>query len=462
MRRKDIARAAATLATHLARQPRVVGKQSAKLAGELARILAGRSALAPAAGDRRFADAAWSGNAGYRRLLQAYVALGAALDRSVDDARMDPLNTQRARFATSLLIDALAPTNSLAGNPAALRKLAATKGTSLLRGLANLVDDIASGRGLPKQVDPRPFTVGRNLASTPGAVVFRNDLLELIQYAPTTTHVHGRPLVIVPPQINKFYVFDLTPQNSFVRAALDQGVQTYCVSWRNPTRKHAQWGLDAYVAALGEAADAAREISGSPDLNVFGACSGGITLCAWLGYLAATRARHVHSVTLAVCVLDTAALSEGTAGLFVTPATIKAARAASRKRGVVEGTDLARMFAWMRPNDLVWNYVVNNYLLGNDPPANEILYWNNDTTRLPAQLHADFLDLFSANALVRPRGLASAAAGSTCRSSASMRTSSAASPITSRRGRASIAPRSSWAAGERRSCCPTAATSRAS
>ena len=406
VRRKEIARAAATLATHLARQPRVVGKHSAKLAGDLARILAGRSTLAAPAGDRRFADAAWSGNAGYRRLLQAYVALGAALDRCVDDAGMDALGTQRARFATSLLIDALAPTNSLAGNPAAMRKLAATKGTSVLRGLANLVDDIASGRGLPKQVDARPFTVGRNVASTPGAVVFRNEVLELIQYAPTTTQVHARPLLIVPPQINKFYVFDLTPANSLVRAALEQGIPAFCVSWRNPTKANASWGLDAYVAALGEAAAAAREIAGSPDLNVFGACSGGITLCAWLGYLAATRAKHVHSVTLTVCVLDTAALSEGTAGLFVTPATIKAAKAASRKRGVVEGTDLARMFAWMRPNDLVWNYVVNNYLLGNDPPANEILYWNNDTTRLPAQLHADFLELFQSNALVRPRGLA--------------------------------------------------------
>jgi polyhydroxyalkanoate synthase len=174
------------------------------------------------------------------------------------------------------------------------------------------------------------------------------------------------------------------------------------VSWRNPTRGQANCGLDAYVDALEQAVDAVREIAGSRDVNLFGACSGGITLSALLGYLAAGNERKVHSATLAVCVLDTAALRSTTAGLFVTPATIAAAKAASRKRGVLLGTDLARMFAWMRPNDLIWNYVVNNYLLGNEPPAHDVLFWNNDSTRLPAQLHADFLDLFETNPFPLP------------------------------------------------------------
>jgi len=406
VRSKEMMSAATMLATHLARQPGVVARQSTRFAGELARIVAGSSTVAPASGDRRFADQAWSDNAAFRRLLQAYVALGSGLERCVDDAKMDKRTTERAHFVMSLYIDALSPTNFLAGNPAALRKLGATKGTSVLRGFANFVDDLTSGRGLPKQVDARPFTVGKNVANSQGAVVFRNDLVELIQYTPTTAKVHARPLLIVPPQINKFYVFDMTPQNSIVRAVVAEGMQTFCVSWRNPTRADAQRGLDAYIEALDEAAGAVRDICGVPDINVFGACSGGITLSAWLGWLAATRSRTVHSVTLAVCVLDTASLMDSTAGLFVTPATIAAAKAASKKRGVVEGTDLARMFAWMRPNDLVWNYVVNNYLLGNDPPANEILFWNNDSTRLTARLHADFLDLFDSNALVKPRGLA--------------------------------------------------------
>ena len=397
VRRKDMLTAASTLLTQLARQPRAVSRQYAKFLGELLQVATGRSALAPAGGDRRFADAAWSDSAAFHRLLQAYLALGKSLDACVDDARLDATNTDRARFVVSLLVDALAPTNFIVTNPAALKKAVDTKGVSVIRGLANLVEDLTSGKGLPKQVDARPFKVGGNLANSPGAVVFRNEVLELIQYAPTTPDVHERPLLIVPPQINKYYVFDLAPAKSIVAWSLGSGVQTFVVSWRNPTREHADWGFDAYVGALEEAVDAMREITGSPDVNVWGACSGGITLTAFLGYLAARRQRKVHCATLAVCVLDMSTIQQTTPGLFMTPATIEAARKASRKRGVLEGKDLARMFAWMRPNDLVWNYVVNNYLLGNDPPAYDILSWNNDTTRLPARLHSDFLDLVDAN-----------------------------------------------------------------
>jgi len=402
IRRREVLATAKTLARHLAREPKMLSRQYARFVADCARVIAGRSPLAPSQEDRRFADAAWTESAVFRRLLQAYVALCTSLDRCVDEAKMDATSAERARFVVSLFEDAIAPTNFLATNPAALRKLVDTKGTSVIRGLANFVDDLAGGTWLPRQVDSRPFVVGKNVAATPGAVVFRNELLELIQYAPTTPGVHERPLLIVPPQINKYYVFDLAPARSIVQWALQSGVATFIVSWRNPTRDHAESGLDAYVEALEEAVDTVREIAGSRDVNLFGACSGGITLSALLGHLAARRQRKVHSATLAVCVLDMSAVRGTTAGLFVTPATIAAAKAASRKRGVVLGTDLARMFAWMRPNDLVWNYVVNNYLLGNEPPAHEILFWNNDTTRLPARLHADFLDLFEANPFSRP------------------------------------------------------------
>ena len=397
IRRKEVLGAAAKLVRQLARQPRAVSREYVRFLAECARILAGRSQLAATPGDRRFADPAWADSAVFRRLLQAYVAVCTTLDRCVDQAKLEATAGDRARFAVSLFEDAIAPTNFMGGNPAALRKLVDTKGTSALRGLANFIDDLGSGTGLPRQVDARPFAVGKNLATTPGAVVYRNDLLELIQYAPTTADVHARPLLIVPPQINKYYVFDLAPSHSVVAWSLASEVPTFVVSWRNPTRAQADCGLDRYVEALERAVAAVRDISGARSINVFGACSGGITLAALLGYLAARRRRDVHSATLAVCVLDTATMLNTTAGLFVTPATIAAARAASRKRGVVEGTDLARMFAWMRPNDLVWNYVVNNYLLGNEPPAHDILFWNNDATRLPARLHADFLGLFETN-----------------------------------------------------------------
>jgi polyhydroxyalkanoate synthase len=405
IRREELLAAASSLLVELARQPRMLSRQSVAFLAELGRVLAGRSALAPAAGDRRFADAAWIEGAGFRRLLQAYIALGRSLDRCVDEAKLDPMSTDRARFVVSLLIDAIAPTNFVVTNPAALKKAVATRGTSLIRGLANLVEDLASGRWLPRQVDARPFAVGKNVANTPGAVVFRNEMLELIQYAPATAEVHRRPLLIVPPQINKYYAFDLAPGKSIVRWSVDSGVRTFAVSWRNPRPEHAAWGIDAYVGALEQAVDAIREITGSDDVNLWGACSGGITLTAFLAWLAAARRPKVHAATLAVCVLDTKAVKQTTPGLFVTPSTIKAAKASSRKRGVVDGAELARMFAWMRPNDLVWNYVVNNYLLGNEPPAYDILFWNNDTTRLPAQLHADFLDLLDTNPFVHPRAL---------------------------------------------------------
>ncbi len=403
--RKDVAAAATELLGHLARQPGVASKAYASFVAELGRVAAGRSTLAPAAGDRRFADKAWSDSALFRPILQSYVALTGTLDRCVDDAGLDARSAERARFVVSLFSDAIAPTNFLAGNPAALKKLSDTKGASLIRGFANFVEDLASGRRLPRQVDARPFVLGKNVATTRGAVVYRNELLEVIQYAPTTPEVHRRPLLIVPPQINKFYVFDLAPSNSLVRWSLDSGVQTFIVSWRNPTRAHADCGLDSYVEALEQAVDAVREVSGADDVSVLGACSGGITLTALLAWLAAVDRRKVKSATLAVCVLDTAAARDTTASLFVTPATIAAARASSRKRGVLEGRELARMFAWMRPNDLVWNYVVNNYLLGNDPPAHDILFWNSDTTRLPARLHADFLALYEANPFPHPGAL---------------------------------------------------------
>ena len=224
--------------------------------------------------------------------------------------------------------------------------------------------------------------------------------MELIQYRPMGEEVHKRPLLIAPPQINKFYVFDLAPEKSIIRYCLEGGLQTFAISWKNPTPAERRFGIDTYVGALEEAVDAMRDITGSADVNIWGSCSGGITMSAFLAHLAARGETKVHSATVAVCVLDMAVARNTTAGMFVTPELIIAAKSASQLAGVVEGQELARMFAWMRPNDLIWNYWVNNYLLGNAPPAFDVLYWNNDTTRLPARLHADFLDLIDANPYV--------------------------------------------------------------
>jgi polyhydroxyalkanoate synthase len=401
VRTEDILAAARVLLEQGLRHPVLAMAQYCGFLAELGRIAVGRSKLAPAAHDRRFADPAWKESPAYRALAQAWLAWGEALHRFVDAAGMEKRDTERARFVVSLVVDALAPTNSLGGNPAALKKLVDTGGASLARGLENLVGDLANG-GLPAQVDARAFAVGSNLATSEGAVVYRSPVMELIQYRAAGAEVHERPLLIAPPQINKFYVFDLAPDKSIVQLALNGGLQPFAVSWKNPTRADAHFGLDTYVGALEEAADVMREITRAEDINIWGACSGGITTSALLAHLAARGSRKVHSATVAVCVLDMAAAQETTAGMFVTPQTIVAAKAASQLAGVLEGQELARMFAWMRPNDLVWNYWVNNYLLGNAPPAFDVLYWNSDSTRLAAKLHADFLDLIDANPFVRP------------------------------------------------------------
>ncbi|MBV8190281.1 MAG: alpha/beta fold hydrolase [Alphaproteobacteria bacterium] len=400
VRGRDLFASLRTLLGRTARHPGLLAQQYVAFLGELGRIATGGSALAPDDKDKRFVDPAWKDNSAYRALAQSYFAWSQALLGLVDDRKLARRDAERARFVVSLFIDAMAPTNALAGNPAALKKLLDTGGGSLLHGLENFVRDLVKNGGLPAQVDTTKFAVGRNLATTPGSVVYRSRVMELIQYRPVTEAVHQRPLLIVPPQINKFYLFDL-PGKSIVQFALQGGLQTFAISWKNPTERESHYGLETYITALGEAVDAVRAITGSEDVNVWGSCSGGITLSAFLASLAARNDKRVHSATVAVCVLDMGVAKGTIAGAFATRDTIAAAKASSRAAGVLEGRELARMFAWMRPNDLIWNYWVNNYLMGNPPPAFDVLYWNNDTTRLPARLHADFLDLISSDPFVQ-------------------------------------------------------------
>jgi polyhydroxyalkanoate synthase len=396
----ELATAFQRLALRAMTQPLLGMEHYADFARAIARAWLGQSDLEPEPGDKRFADPAWKENPFYRAWLQTYLAWRNALHRFVDADGFERLDAERNRFAVTLLTETLAPTNSWLGNPAAIRKFFDTGGASALRGLTHALDDIAQNGGMPAQVDKKAFQVGKNLALTPGAVVYRNEVLELIQYAPATEMVYGRPLLMVPPQINKYYVLDLAPRRSVIEHLVNHGVQTFALSWRNPTPAQRDWGLETYLQAILQAMEAVRDVAGSEDLNLMGACSGGITATLLLAHLAAKGDHRVNAFTSMVTVLDTSVESQ--TGLFATRETIEAARQASRLTGVLAGRELARVFAWMRPNDLVWNYWVNNYLLGNDPPAFDILYWNNDTTNLPARLHSDFLDLFLANPLRTP------------------------------------------------------------
>jgi polyhydroxyalkanoate synthase subunit PhaC len=399
IRGQDLADSAGILFKAMVNEPKVAAEQWLSFLGELGAIVAGKSERAPKSGDRRFSDATWKESALHGGMLKAYLAWGDAVSGFVDKTSLSDLDKARAHLVTEILIDAVAPTNSMLTNPAAVRKFVDTGGSSVWRGLENYFDDLASNGGMPAMVDQSAFKVGENLATTPGAVIFRNELLELIQYTPTTPKVWKRPLVIAPPQINKYYALDLSPEKSMVRFLLESGIQVFCVSWRNPTAANRDWGLDSYVAALDEAVDAAREVTGSDDISMMGSCSGGITSTAYFATLG-SAAEKIRNMVLAVCLLDPNTAGESAFGCLMTPETMRAAKETSRLRGIVDGHELARMFAWMRPNDLIWNYWVNNYLLGNSPPAFDILYWNADTTRLPAGLHGDYLDLYFTNPFV--------------------------------------------------------------
>ena len=400
LRAEDIVASLRAIGEQAIQHPTLVVEQEASLIRDLISVMSGQSELAPPKGDKRFVDQAWQESPLYRMVMQGYVAWTNALQGFVDRSKLDDRTKSRARFAVSLMTDALAPTNTLLGNPAALRKTWEERGQNLVNGLKNLVDDFNNNGGLPAQVDKKGFAVGGNLALSPGSVVFRNEVLELIQYSPATDTVYERPHLIVPPEINKFYVFDLSPGKSMVEYMVGHGLQMFAVSWRNPTAEHRDWGMDTYVSALQEALSAVREITGSPDLIIHAACSGAMTAAALAGYLAANEDNSIYAMAMMVAVLGQT--TEGTLSLFATDETTAAAKLKSQTAGVLDGMEMNRIFAWLRPNDLVWNYWVNNYLLGNAPPAFDILYWSNDSTRLPAAFHSEILDMFADNRLVRP------------------------------------------------------------
>jgi len=382
------------------RQPQALLESWPAIGKELLRIGLGKSELAPQKGDKRFADPAWRDNPWFRTAMQAYLALGSELDDYVENLGLEGVEAERMRFAASLVREAMAPTNFLWTNPAALKRLLDTGGGSIRKGFTNWAEDALNNHGMPSMVDSRPFKKGENIAASPGAVIHRTEVFELIQYTPQRETVGQRPLVVVPPQVNKYYAMDMSPGRSMYEYLLKRGTQLFGISWRNPTGDQRDWNFDTYAQATIEAVDVAREVCGSPDANVAGACLGGITASIAQAHLTALGDDRIHSLTFLVTLLDTA--SEGRMFLFATPQTLAIARKVSEPRGVIEGWQLASMFSWLRPNDLVWNYWVNNYLLGQDPPAFDILAWNADTTRLTSAFHHQMLDMVAGNQLMHP------------------------------------------------------------
>jgi polyhydroxyalkanoate synthase subunit PhaC len=396
--------AALRLGASLARRPRSVARRAARLARELGRVTAGGAEISPPRGDRRFADPAWSENPFFRRLMQGYLATGEALEGLIRDAELDLQTERRARFPLENLRDTLAPSNFPWSNPAAIKAAVSTRGMSLVRGSRQLASDMRTPPRLPSMVDTSGFELGENLAATPGAVIQREEAFELIQYAPQTNEVRSVPLLLVPPMINKYYIADISPGRSLVEYVVRRGQQVFAVSWRNPEAEHGSWGLDTYAEAILSALDATRAVGRAEQAQLLAFCGGGIAGACVAGHLAARGEQdRLAGLTLGVCVLDNE--QAGTPSAFINRDVARLALAASARRGYLDGRALAEMFAWLRPNDLIWSYVVNNYLLGRRPPAFDILFWNQDTVRLAAGLHRDFIQIALENSLVEPGAL---------------------------------------------------------
>lgn len=384
--------------------PRSTTRRLAGFGAEAARIAAGASDVTPQRGDRRFADVAWTNNPLLRRVAQAYIAAGRTAEHLVEEAQLDQRDLLRMRFLVDNLVEAMSPSNLPLVNPASAKEAIDTGGMSLVRGARAFVGDLASAPRVPEMVDSSGFVIGENIAATPGSVIFRSEVLELIRYAPQTDEVQEVPVLLVPPTINKYYAIDLAPERSLVEFSVRQGRQMFVISWRNPDVRHADWGFDTYVTAILQALEVVEDLTGSARTVLAGICSGGILASITAAYLATTGQQdRLAGLCLAVTVIDNE--GAGTVSAMTSPRMAETAKKRSAQHGYLDGRALAEVFAWLRPGDLIWNYWVNNYLLGRRPPAFDILYWNSDTTRMSAALHADFVDMALSNTLAAPGAL---------------------------------------------------------
>jgi polyhydroxyalkanoate synthase len=357
--------------------------------------------ITPRRGDRRFSDPAWKENPVYSGMLQGYLLWSRLMREFVDVAELDRATDRKARFAVDAMIDALAPTNTLLGNPTALRRAFETGGRSARDGMQRFLDDLANNDGRPSQVDLSQFTVGEDLAASPGSVVFRNELIELIQYAPTTRTVHAVPLLLSPPWINKYYVMDLAPGKSFVEWAVGHGHTVFVISYVNPDGDQRDLGFDDYLANGPLAAlDVVQAITGAPRVNVAALCLGGTLAACAAGYLAAGGEDRIASLTFLNTLLDFR--EPGALGVFADAEALEAVGAQMGEKGYLDASAMARTFDALRANDLIWNYVSSGWLMGEAPAAFDLLAWNADSTRMPARMHGEYLQAcYVSNRLAR-------------------------------------------------------------
>ena len=364
----------------------------------------GAPVAAPAKGDGRFRDDDWSSNFLFDYMKQSYLIASRHIQHAVASVDgMSPESEKKVAFFTRQYVDALSPSNFALTNPQVLRETLASGGQNLLKGLNNLLSDMEKG-GI-SMTDEKAFKLGKNVATTPGKVVFQNELMQLIQFEPTTRESYRTPLVIIPPWINKYYILDLRPTNSFIKWALDQGHTVFVISWVNPDARLAQMGFEDYMKQGPLAAlDAVEKATGERKINFIGYCLGGTLLGATLAYLAAKNEDRVACATFFVSLLDFS--TPGELGVFIDEAQVDNLEKKMNERGYLEGAEMASTFNLLRANDLVWSFVINNYLMGKDPFPFDLLYWNSDATRMPARMHSFYLrNMYLKNLLGVPGGI---------------------------------------------------------
>lgn len=381
-------------------QPRAVFEAGRKFAVAMTSIWLGSSDVDPGEADARFTDEAWSENPLFRRIGQSYLAWSNSLDDWLAASGLEGIEHDRARFVLSAAKDVLAPVNTLVGNPAALKKLRETHGASFVDGMRNVFDDIRHNHGYPAVADRGAFTVGVDVAATEGAVVFRNDLFELIQYQPKTAEVSLIPLLYVFSQVNRFYLGDLTPDRSLFQRLLDAGIPVFAISWRNPEKAHSQWNLDTYADGVIEAIRVMRKVTKQGKIHLMGLCAGGLVTAAAAGVMQARGDDWVDTLSLFVNVLDFRP-GDSEFGLFVTERSVEAQKSSVRSRGLFSERDVFEMFAMLRIEENVMSFFRANYLLGEDPPKHPLLFWSMDYTRVPAEMQCTFLDLSQYNQLAK-------------------------------------------------------------
>ncbi len=362
----------------------------------------------PRKGDNRFKDSEWENHFLFDFVKQSYLITARHVHDVVGHVDgLDEISQKKVNFFTRQFIDALSPSNFAMTNPEVLRETVRTQGQNLLKGFNNLLRDIEEGDGQlrVKMTDPKAFQLGKNVGITPGKVVFQNDLIQLLQFNPTTAQQFKKPLLIIPPWINKYYILDLRQSNSFIKYATDQGHTVFCVSWVNPDAKLAHKGFDAYMEEGALAAiDAVCAQTGEKELNVIGYCLGGTLLGSTLAYMAAKKDKRVASATFFVALLDFSI--PGELGVFIDEAQVTHLEKQMERRGYLEGSEMGTTFNMLRSNDLIWTFVVNNYLMGKDPFPFDLLYWNSDSTRMPFKMHSFYLrNMYLKNLLRVPGGI---------------------------------------------------------